>query len=275
MYLAHFAVTDTRDGRFHAFARSGRGALGLAGAQAAPLRVWVEDWSVEGSSDSALPVRLRAAEGDVGIDLTLQSTKPVVLQGERGLSRKGPAPGNASYYYSLTRLPARGTVRLGAETLTVEGLAWMDREWSTSALDGSLAGWDWFALQLDDGRDLMLYRLRRKDGRASPWSAGSLVDAAGGVRVLAADEIDIQAQASWRSPRSGVTYPARWRLTDAAHDLALDVVPRLAGQEILAEPRYWEGAVSVEGHDGRRSVTGQGYVELVGYGDPDVATVAR
>src|SRR6266852_2666936 len=134
VYLAHFAVTDTRGGRFLAFARSSRDALGLAGARAEPFRVWLEDWVAEGEGRAALPMRLRAVEGEAAIDLTLESAKPVVLQGERGLSRKGPEPGNASYYYSLTRMPARGTVRLGPETLAVEGLAWMDREWSTSAL---------------------------------------------------------------------------------------------------------------------------------------------
>jgi predicted secreted hydrolase len=266
-YLAHFAVTDTKSGRFLAFARSSRGALGLAGAQAEPYRVWLDDWIAEGEGPSALPMRLRAAEDGAAIDLTLESAKPVVLQGERGLSRKGPEPGNASYYYSLTRMPARGTVRVGRETLAVEGLAWMDREWSTSALGKDLAGWDWFALQLDDGREMMFYQLRRRDGGIDPWSAGTLVDARGGARPLAFDDVRIDVLATWRSPKSGVTYPARWRLTDAARDLVVELAPRIADQELIVGPRYWEGAVIVQGREGDRSVAGHGYVELVGYGD--------
>src|SRR5262249_45545600 len=165
----------------------------------------------------------------------------VVLHGERGLSRKGPEPGNASYYYSLTRMPARGTVRLAGETLAVEGLAWMDREWSTSALGQDLAGWDWFALQLDDGREIMFYQLRRKDGAADRWSAGTLVGAYGHAQSLSGDDLRIETLATWRSPKSGVTYPARWRLTDAAGHLVLDVTPRIADQELNVGVRYWEG----------------------------------
>ena len=266
-YLAHFAVTDTDSGRFLAFARSSRGALGLAGAEAEPLRVWLDDWSAEGEGPGGLPMRLRAAEDGTAIDLSLESARPVVLQGERGLSRKGPEPGNASYYYSLTRMPARGTVRLAGLTLAVEGLAWMDREWSTSALGKGLAGWDWFALQLDDGRDLMFYQLRGRDGSIDRWSAGTLVDPRGGARPLARDDVRIEVLATWRSPRSGVTYPARWRLTDAPRDLVIELTPRIAGQELIVRPRYWEGAVLVQGREGGRPVAGHGYVELVGYGD--------
>jgi predicted secreted hydrolase len=267
IYLAHFAVTDTKNGRFLAFARSSRAALGLAGAQAEPFRVWLDDWAAEGEGPSGLPMHLHAAEDGTAIDLTLESAKPVALQGERGLSRKGPEPGNASYYYSLTRMSARGTVRLAGETLAVEGLAWMDREWSTSALGKDLAGWDWYGLQLDDGRDMMFFQLRRRDGGTDRWSAGALVDAGGVAHPLARDDVHIEVLATWRSPHSGVTYPARWRLTEARRDLVLELAPRLADQELIVDPRYWEGAVVVEGREGNRTVAGHGYVELVGYGD--------
>jgi predicted secreted hydrolase len=267
MYVAHFAVTDTEAGRFHAYARSSRGALGLAGAEGQPFRVWLEDWFAEGQGPAGLPMRLFAAEDGTAIDLRLDSSKPVVLQGERGLSPKGPEPGNASYYYSLTRLTARGTVRLDGLSLPVEGLAWMDREWSTSALGRQLAGWDWFALQMDDGRDLMLFQLRARDGSIDPRSAGTLVDPRGGTLPLARDDVRIEVLATWRSPRSGVTYPARWRLVDASRDLVLEVTPRMADQELMVGTRYWEGAVLVQGRAGSRAVTGRGYVELVGYGD--------
>jgi predicted secreted hydrolase len=267
LYLAHFALTDTAGRRFHAASRLSREALGLAGARARPFRVWLEDWSAEGLAPGGLPVRLRAAEGEVAIDLALGSDKPIVRQGDRGLSRKGPEPGNASYYYSLTRMPARGTVRVGAESLEVSGLAWMDREWSTSALGRDLAGWDWLALQLDDGRDLMVYQLRRRDGSADPHGAGALIAADGATRPLAAEDVTLEVLDHWTSPRSRVRYPGRWRLTIPGAELRLEITPRLADQELIVGTRYWEGAVRVQGSAGGRPASGRGYVELVGYGE--------
>jgi predicted secreted hydrolase len=269
IYLAHFAVTDVRGGQFFAFARSSRAALGLAGARGEPFRVWLEDWVADADSGTALPMRLRAAEGPIAIDLVLESAKPVVLQGDRGLSRKGVSPGNASYYYSLTRMPVHGTVHLGRETLSVGGLAWMDREWGTSVLSKDLAGWDWFALQLADGREMMFYQFRRKDGAADPFSAAALVDREGGTQPLAPDDVRIEVLATWRSLRSGVTYPARWRLSDHAHDLVLEITPRVAHQELIVGQRYWEGAVDFQGTERGRPVAGHGYVELVGYGEAE------
>lgn len=267
LFLAHFAVTDTGGGRFHAASRLARQALGLAGAQAQPFRVWVEDWSVEGEAPDGLPMRLRAAEGDVAIDLVLAADKPPVLQGERGLSRKGAEAGNASFYYSFTRMAARGTLRVNGTAVPVAGHAWMDREWSTSALGAGLAGWDWFALQLDDARELMFYVLRRRDGGVDPFSAGVLVAADGGVRPLGAADVAVETLAHWTSPRSGVRYPARWRLTVPSADLHVEIRPRLPDQELIVSTRYWEGAVLVEGAAAGKPVSGQGYVELVGYGE--------
>jgi predicted secreted hydrolase len=264
LYVAHFAVTDTAGGRFHATSRTSRAALGLAGAQAAPFHAWVESWSAEGEGGAT---RLRAHEGDVAIDLIVSPAKPVVLQGDRGLSRKGPEPGNASLYYSFTRMPARGTVRLGAETLEVSGEAWMDREWSTSALGAAVEGWDWFAVQLDDGRELMVYLLRRRDGTLDPFSAGTLVAADGTTRRLEAADVRIETLAHWTSPHSGVRYPARWRVSVPSAELRLEIEPRLADQELRVGTRYWEGAVTVAGSSAGRPAAGQGYVELVGYGE--------
>jgi predicted secreted hydrolase len=267
LYLAHFAVTDTASARFHAASRLGRAAVGLAGAEARPFRVWLEDWSVVGADADTFPVRLRAADGEVAIDLALDAGKPIVLQGDRGLSRKGPEPGNASYYYSLTRMPARGTVRVGGETLAVSGRAWMDREWSTSALGPDLGGWDWFALQLDDGRDVMVYRLRRKDGSPDPHSAGAIVAPDGAARALSVADTAIEVLDRWTSAASGVAYPSRWRVTIPSAELSLEIIPRIAAQELDVGTRYWEGAVRLEGRAGGRPVSGQGYVELVGYGE--------
>jgi predicted secreted hydrolase len=265
VYMAHFAVTDVAGQRFHPTVRVARGALGLAGASARPFRVWTEDWTVQGEGATALPMRLQAEDGEVAIDLLLEGGKPVVPQGDRGLSRKGSEEGNASHYYSLTRMPARGTLRLGEERFAVTGLAWMDREWSTSALARDQVGWDWFALQLTDGRDLMIYRLRRRDGSVDPFSAGTIVGADGVARPLGAGEVTIEPLTWWTSPRGGTRYPGSWRIAIPSAALTLEVAPLVADQEFAEPVRYWEGAVGATGSAGDRALEGQGYVELVGY----------
>ena len=262
-YMGHFGITDLEAGTFYAFERFDRGAVGLAGAESRPLRVWVGDWEIR-SRDSGPGFTLRAEEGGVGLELTLDAEKPVVLQGDRGLSRKGPEPGNASYYYSLTRLQAEGTVTVAEGTWPVSGQAWLDREWSTSALSPGLVGWDWFALQLDDGSELMVYRLREEGGGTGPFSAGTFVHPGGEVTRLGADEFALEATGRWTSPRGG-TYPSGWRVRVPGVGLDVRVEPVLEDQELDLAFRYWEGAVRVEGRRGAQPVEGRGYVELTGY----------
>jgi predicted secreted hydrolase len=265
VYMAHFAVTDVEGRRFASAERFSRAALGLAGAGGDPLSVWLEDWSARESSPSPWGMKLSAVDGAVALDLDLASLKPVVLNGERGLSRKGSEPGNASYYYSIPRLATRGTLTVAGERFRVSGLSWLDREWSTSALSPDQSGWDWFALQLNDGRDLMFYRLRRKDGSVDPFSAGTLTEANGRARRLSAAELQLSATAWWTSPASGTRYPARWRLAVPGAGIDLEVVPRLANQELLGSFRYWEGAVAAQGMG--NSPGASGYLEMTGYGN--------
>src|SRR5262249_30353320 len=176
--------------------------------------------------------------------------------------------GNASFYYSFTRMPARGVVRVGRETFDVSGDAWMDGGWGRSALPAGVEGWDWFAVQLEDGRDLMLYLLRRRDGTTDPFSAGTLVEADGTTRVLEPRDIRVETLAYWRSPRGAVRYPARWRLIVPSASLFLELQPRLADQELMVGTRYWEGAVAVTGSGAAGAhLAGHGYVELVGYAE--------
>ncbi|MCP3964035.1 MAG: carotenoid 1,2-hydratase [bacterium] len=264
VYLAHFALSDVDGGSFRSFERLSRGGAGLAGAGGAPFRVWLEDWSVESIGDADFPVRLRARDAGVELDLTLVSQKPTVLHGEAGLSRKGAGPGDASYYYSLTRLAADGRLRIDDREMPVTGSSWLDREWSTSVLTEDQVGWDWFALQLDDGRELMTFQLRLEGGgtdavSTDPVSHGTLVYADGTTRPLALGDYRIEVLDTWRSPR-GATYPAGWRLRVASESLDLEIEPLLADQELDVSFRYWEGAVGLTG-----SVDGVGYVELVGY----------
>lgn len=318
VWFAHFAVTDAAGHRFLAYERWERQALGLAGAEAAPFRVWVGPWSAA-SADAGTgagpavpgtpPMRLSAGAAEAAIDLVLAAALPPVPQGDRGLSAKSAEPGNASYYYSLPRLAATGTLRLGAERLAVTGQAWMDREWSTSSLAAGEVGWDWFALQLDDGWELMLYRLRRRPPAAAPGAATRLRGSATGEsrarretepQPAVADQADpaslatliapdgrttrvplsavrFAATGAWTSPASHVRYPSGWRLTlpgagAAAFDLT--VQPLLAAQELLISFRYWEGAVTATGTHAGRPVTARGYVELTGYGDAASATAS-
>jgi predicted secreted hydrolase len=262
-WLSHFTVSDVDGKHFYSFEHWSRGAVGLAGAQGAPFKVWVKDWTAAGAP--VFPMHLTAAEGDVAIDLVLQQGKPPVLQGERGLSRKSAVPGDASYYYSLTRMPSAGTVRVGGQRFQVTGASWMDREWSTSSLGGDQVGWDWFALQLSDGSDLMLYRLRSKDGTADPASSGTVIGPDGASRPLGLAEFQAESAGTWRSPRGGARYPAHWRLRVPGEGLDLEIHPLLADQELDTALRYWEGAVEATGTRRGKPVQGRGYVELTGY----------
>ena len=263
VYMGHFALTDVARGRFQAFERFARGAAGLAGAQASPYAVWLEDWRVEEVEPGVR--RLHAAQEDLALDLTLTDQKGPILQGERGYSPKGPEPGNASHYYSLTRLETSGTVQVGETGHQVGGLSWMDHEWSTSSLADDQVGWDWFSIQLDDGSELMVFQLRKEDGSIDPFSSGSFIDPSGDTRHLGRDDFEIRVDDNWRSPHTGATYPSRWTLSAPALDLTLEIEPRLADQELTLSYAYWEGAVRIEGERAGQAVQGVGYVEMTGY----------
>lgn len=265
VYIAHFALTDVAEARFHVGQRYSRGALGLAGARAAPFRVWLEDWVVAAGPDGGQWRLFGEGDGFV-IDVSLVPLRPPVLHGDDGLSQKSSQAGNASYYYSITRLETQGTLRLGEIEHRVSGLSWLDREWSTSALAPEQAGWDWFALQLSDGSDLMFYSLRGKDGNRDASSAGSWVSPDGGVTHLESRDVEITVLDSWSSPQGGI-YPARWRLRVSRLGLDVAVTPVIPDQELLTTVRYWEGAVDVTGKRRGNAISGRGYVELTGYAD--------
>jgi predicted secreted hydrolase len=282
LWMGHFALTDVTAGWHRGGERLARGAAGLAGGESAPFRIWLEDWELaslsgrpaEGGPEAVFPLRLQArhpAEGGrpaVALALTLEAGKPMVMQGDRGLSQKGPEPGNASYYLSWTRLPLQGTVEVDGVPLAVRGEGWMDREWSTSALDEAHTGWDWFSLQLEDGRELMFFELRRKDGQPEPLNHGLLVEADGRTRPLAAHEVELQVLDFWESPVDGVRYPSGWMARLPGEGLELRLTPRVRDQEMRVSVRYWEGALAVEGTQRGRPVRGRGYAELTGYADP-------
>ncbi len=264
VYMAHFALTDVPDGQFRAFQQIERGAAGLAGAQGgAQYRVWVDDWSVEETAPGHY--HLQASQNGLSIDLTLADAKGPVLQGDQGYSQKGPQPGNASYYYSQTHLVSSGSVQVGGQRYSVQGLSWMDHEFSTSALAPGDVGWDWFALQLSDGSELMVYTLREADGSSDPYSSGTLVAPDGSVQHLTREDFTLKVESTWRSPHSGAVYPASWQITAPSAGLTLQVDPFLADQELNLDFTYWEGAVRVQGEKDGSALSGSGYVELTGY----------
>jgi predicted secreted hydrolase len=266
IWMAHLAVTDSKGRRFVARERLGREALGLAGATALPLRVWVTDWSAAAErTDGGIAFRLDARDDIVSLSLDVSSTLPPVEHGDRGLDRKGAAAGNASYYYSVPRLLASGSITLDGETFPVTGLAWMDREWSTSSLEPGIVGWDWFALHLSDGRSLMFYRLRTATGESSPYSGGSLIGPDGVRTALGATDVTLRALDHWRSSASGVRYPVEWRMTIPRAGLDFTLEPYLDDQEVNLSVRYWEGAVRAAGNGSADAITAQGYMELAGY----------
>jgi len=267
VYFAHFAITDSAANEHVAFEKYSRGAAGLAGAQAEPFRVFVEDWSVSSTSKdgNAEQVRLVAAQDDYAIELSLVNSKPFVLHGDRGLSQKSSRPGNASYYYSMTRIATEGRIITPRGTFTVRGNSWLDREWSTSALDDDTEGWDWFSLQFDDQRELMFFKLRRKETGDVNFAKGTYVAADGRTELISQDEVQIDVLERWTSPQTRAMYPVRWRLTAPRYGLNVEISARIPNQEMRLTQRYWEGAVTFKGLSSDGPVAGVGYVEMTGY----------
>jgi predicted secreted hydrolase len=269
IYMAHFAITDLDRGKFLSTERYARDALSLAGAQAEPFRVWLDDWSLGTPANETGPEgssywQLRAADKGYTFDLQLRPVTPPVLNGNAGLSQKADAPGAASYYYSMPRLATMGRIVRDGKPLEVQGLAWLDREWGSGALGSDQQGWDWYALQFDDGATLMFYNLRKRDGQRDSHSAGTWFAPDGTTHALASDDVLIEIKDYWDSPRGG-RYPARWQLRVPSLKLDVDIRPRLADQELNTSPRYWEGAANISGMRADAQVAGRAYVELVGY----------
>jgi predicted secreted hydrolase len=271
LYLAHFAVSDIPRKRFRHFERVSRaGPAGSgAGASDKELRVWNGDWEVRGDGTTQ---RLRAKAGDLGVELVLVSQKPPIIHGENGVSQKGEGRGHASHYYSLTRLKTAGTLTREGQGVPVTGLSWMDHEFGSTQLNPDQVGWDWFSLQFDDGTELMLYIIRRADGRLDTYSAGTWIGADGRTVRLRQPDFSVEILDHWRSPRDRAVYPMKWRLGVPTLGLEVLVTPAFPDQELdtaqSTKVIYWEGAVSTVGLIQGRPLAGQGYVEMTGYAEP-------
>lgn len=258
LYFSHYALTDTESGRFYSKFRMNRESLGIAGAQASPYRVWIDDWQVR-EKDGGLV--LEASDEGIRLDLTLFAGKPVILQGDKGFSRKGPEPFNASYYYSLPDIKTSGKVEINGTAFPVRGRSWFDHEWSTSALSANTAGWDWFSIHLEDGRSLMLCRIRNREGISNGFGFGSLSRSDGRVRILSETEFQLSPTRYWKSPATEKRYPLNWEMSIPSEQLFLLAAPVIQNQEHTHMATYWEGAVRFTG----KGIEGSGYIELTGY----------
>lgn len=254
LWLAQFAITDLATGKHLQDERTSRQGPGLAGASGGDY--WLKEWLLKSEGAALFPAELNI-DSEIGqLRLRVSARKPLVLQGKAGYSEK--SPGNASFYYSYPRLALSGTLTLDGETRKVSGQGWFDHEWSSSVLADWQAGWDWFSLQLNDGRELMLFRLRTKAGRAEPENRyGILIERDGSSRVLSPDAMVLTPGKTWRGPK-GQNYPTQWQLKAA--DLNLVIKARQPNQAMTGRFDYWEGAVTVEG-----DAQGLGYLEMTGY----------
>lgn len=268
LMFRHLTLTDENGRRFLTDEKSERAALDLAGADSTRYLVWIGN-DYAGLEADRRTHRLVGAAKDFQLDLRLTPEKPPVIHGERGVSQKSAGAGNASHYYSLTRLATRGRLVLGRDTLAVEGRSWMDHEFSSDRLRDTHTGWDWFSVQLSDGRDLMLYRLRLKGGGLEPMSSGTLVEADGRTSSVRFADFDTGPTGEWKSPRTGARYPSGWLVRVPRAGLELRLEPTVQDQELWVQSMgglaYWEGSVRVTGTSAGKPVTGEGYVELTGY----------
>jgi len=272
IYLAHLAFSDLDGREFFHTERLNRAGPGLAGADFADRRYWNGNWSVDWIDFLPGKQKLQAVADNLILQLELTPAKPFVVNGENGISQKGPARGEASHYVSFTRLEARGKVDWKTKKYSLTGLAWMDHEYFTEPPDSSLAGWDWFAIQLDNNQELMLYRLRRNSTAQDPYSSGTYVDGNGRAHFLKSSDFVLTPSDTWLSPDTKARYPISWKISVPSLQLDLQQKTVLPSQELFNRGQqvtapYWEGAVSYSGQMGTRPVEGVGYLEMTGYSE--------
>ncbi len=265
VYPAHFAITDVSSGDFFHAELLTRQGPGLAHAALGDLDVSARDWTAKRQGEE---IHLTAREQDCALTLRLVPEKPAVLHGDAGYSRKGDSEDQASYYYSFTRLKAEGTLTFKGVDHRVAGLAWMDHEFGSSILRSDQSGWDWLSLQLDDGTEVMVFHLRKKNNTFER-AFGTFVPKEGPAIDLAEERIVILPRGTWTSPTTKAVYPARWTVEIPGRNIRLEVTPAFEAQELSSGSStgiiYWEGAVNVQGFRNGKIVQGRGYAELTGY----------
>lgn len=262
IYISHFAISDIAGERFYFNDRADAGAYGFAGAREDQLNVWVGKNSLKGNMNE---MRLKASDDKNMIDLKLIPAKPIILHGENGYSRKSEeSPLISSIYFSYVNMKTEGILKIGNQTFNVKGKSWFDREISSRSLSENQEGWDWFAIQLDDGREIMLYIIRNKDGFLDEYSSGTFVYPNGKYRKLSRGDFNVKVLSYYYSKKTKAKYPSEWEIKIYSEDIVLKITPLLEDQEIIAYGTtgnyYWEGSCKVEG-----TSKGRAYVEMTGY----------
>jgi predicted secreted hydrolase len=262
--FAHFAISDPKDGKFRYLQKMSRGAFGEAGFAVGDRLAWIDDWNlqlIEGG------MRLAAKSPGASLSLDLKPQKPWIVHGENGVSQKAAGEGRATHYYSGTRLRSTGELTIEGRKSQVEGSSWFDQEWGSNQLTPEQVGWNWFALQFDDGTELMLYQMRLRDGAGvDPNSSGTFVAADGTARHLRVDEYKLTPRRWWTSKATGGKYPIGWEVEVPSLDLRFEVSTPLEKQELEISPiAYWEGMIDAKGIKAGKAVRGEGYLELTGY----------
>ncbi len=270
LYLAHLALSDLDGAHFYHTERLNRAGPGLAGASLQLQSVWNGNWKVQWVNGQQ---GLQAITSEFSLKLTMTSRKPPVIHGQNGTSRKGAGAGNASHYISFTRLLTSGTIELNGRSYSVEGTSWMDHEFFSSGLDKDEVGWDWLSLQLADNTELMLYRLRHKDGGVDPFSSGTYVDAGGKSTYLSVRDFSMTPTGeTYTSSITKAVYPIAWKVNIPSFGLELQLKTPLASQELASSSSaglsYWEGAIDITGTHSGTAITGVGYLEMTGYAKP-------
>ncbi|MFT5578389.1 MAG: putative secreted hydrolase [Paraglaciecola psychrophila] len=257
VWMAHVALTDIAGDKHYSQQRISRAGPGLAGVQPSPFKVWLEDWSLAATAND-FPWLIDVNSDTFSLTLALTPLKPMVLQGNQGLSHK--SPGNASFYYSYSRMATTGSIRLGEQQLQVEGLSWLDREWSTSVLDPKQMGWNWLSLQFNNGEELMYFQLLDREQRPDSNSQGKWIDSDGHGHALGLNDIKLTVLERWTGP-DGQHYPTRWQLDYPEKNSSWIVAAALDNQFMDMAVRYWEGAVIIY-HSDTMQRAGRGYLEM-------------
>ena len=264
LVFAHAALTDVAGGRLLHDQRIARAGFGIAQADSQDTRVALRDWSLVRTPAG---YQARVQSGAFALELLCAPTQPLLLQGRRGLSRKGPDPAQASYYYSQPQLGVSGRVLLDGRPLQVTGQAWLDHEWSEALLHPQAVGWDWIGMNLEDGSALTAFRLRRADG-STLWDGGSFRPRGGEAAIFAPGQTGFVAQRHWASPLSQARYPVEWSVRTPAGTYTVRAV--IDAQELDSRTStgaiYWEGLSDLLDGQGRR--VGRGYLEMTGYAQP-------
>lgn len=260
--FAHAAIADERVSKLVHEQKAARAGFGLAGAKEGVMNVWIGDWFFRDEGDS-YAASIRGEE--FTLELRFTGSQPL-LQGENGFSRKGKNSESASHYYSLPQLVVSGKVTLQGKTESVSGKAWLDHEWSSRLLEEEAVGWDWIGINFADGGALMAFQIRDAKG-AEHWAGATYRSPEGATQAFDPAQIQFTPLQSWRSPRTGTTYPVQWRVR--AGNVEVMVVPMMADQELDSRTStgalYWEGAVRAYREN---ELVGKGYLELTGYDKP-------